>query len=291
MPEILQVIIPILIIASIGYIFGRFRKIELKTIADLIIYISTPSLVITQLSAQRMNVAELSSIVFSAVFIILGSGLIAHFLFKTFKISVKAGIYLPVMFMNSAFIGYPLALFAFGKVGLDKAIIYDITNAVLIFTVGIYIVSSGRDRWQVFKIPFIYAALVGLILSFTRLQIPHFIYLPLNMIGETTIPLALFMLGCRLANLRVSSWKIPLIAASLRIGLGLILGFLAVFLFKLSGVAAKVVILISILPSAITAIALAEEYESDPDAVASAIALSTLLSMIAVMVIIYFMLP
>jgi predicted permease len=291
MLEILQVIIPILIIAFIGYIFGHFRKIELKTIADIIIYISTPALAITQLSSQRMEVVELSSIVFAAVLIILGSGLITYFLLKAFKISAKAGIYLPVMFMNSAFIGYPLALFAFGKVGLNKAIIYDITNAILIFTVGIYIVSSGRDRWQVLKIPFIYAALAGLVLSFTRIQIPAFINLPLNMLGETTIPLALFMLGCRLANLKVSSWKIPLIAASLRIGLGLVLSFLAVFLFKLSGVAAKVVILISILPSAITAIALAEEYESESDVVASTIALSMLLSMFVVIAIIYFMLP
>ena len=291
MLEIIRVILPIFIIALIGYIFGRLKKIELKTIADLIIYVSTPALAVTQLATQRMNVAELSSIAFSAALVILGSGLIAYFLLKSFKISAKAGVYLPIMFMNSAFIGYPLALFAFGKIGLNKAIIYDITNAILVFTVGIYIVSAGKDRWQVLKIPFIYAAFVGLILSFTRIQIPHLINLPLKMIGETTIPLALFMLGCRLANLRISSWKIPLIAASLRIGLGLILSFLAVFLFKLSGVAAKVVILISILPSAITAIALAEEYESEPDIVASTIALSTVLSMFIIMIIIYFVSP
>ena len=273
----------------LGYIFGRLRKIDLKTLADLVIYVSAPALTLTQLSMQRMSIQEIMGISASAVFVILGCGLIAYLIFKITKAAVPLGIYLPIMFMNTGFIGYPLALFAFGGLGLNKAIIFDLTNAALIFTLGIYLVSQGKDRWQIFKIPFIYAALLGLILSFTGIRLPQYIYSPLYIIGGTTIPLALLMLGCRLANMKIVSWKLPLIASVLRIGVGLGLGLLAVFIFKLSGITAKVVILISSLSSAITCIALSEEYDTDQELIASTIALSTVISFVVIIVILNYL--
>lgn len=276
--EIVKIIAPIIIITLIGCLLGRLRKIDLKTMADLIIYISAPALALTQLSMRRMDLQEIAGISGSAVLVILGCGLAAYLIFKITKAAVPLGTYLPIMFMNSGFIGYPLTLFALGGEGLNKAIIYDLTNAALIFTLGIYLISQGKDRWQIFKIPFIYAALLGLFLSFTGIKLPQYIYSPLYILGGTTIPLALLMLGCRLANIKILSWKLPLIASILRIGIGLGLGLIAVFLFQLSGTAAKVVILLSSLSSAITCIALAEEYNADRDLIASTIALSTIIS-------------
>ncbi|KPJ64864.1 hypothetical protein AMJ44_11995 [candidate division WOR-1 bacterium DG_54_3] len=283
--EILKVIAPIIIITGLGYIFSRLRKINIKTLADFIIYISTPALALTLLSKQQIILKEISTIILSAVLVILGTGLIAYFFSRITRISIPTGLYLPMMFMNSGFIGYPLALFGFGALGLSKAIIYDIMNAILIFTVGIYIVSQGKDHWQFLKIPFIYAALAGIVISLTGTKIPGFIYSPIDLIGGTTIPVALFMLGCRLAHLKIVSWKLPFIASCFRLGIGFGLGFLAVSLLKIPGISGKIVILTSSLSSAVTTVALAEEYEADPELVASTIALSTLLSIITIIII------
>lgn len=288
--EIIKVLLPILAVTLIGFIFGRFKKIDLKTIADFIIYVSAPALALVQLSMQRMEIGEISLIALSAAFVIIGSGVIAFLFFRTTKLPASIGIYLPVMFMNSGFIGYPLALFAFGGPGLSKAIIYDITNAILIFTLGIYMVSRGKGRWEIFRIPFIYAALAGLLLSSAGISLPQYVYFPLYLIGGTTIPLALFMLGCRLAQLKISSWKIPLAASFIRLGIGFGLGLLAVFLFRLQGITAKIVILSSSLSSAVTALVLAEEYDADPESVASTIALSTVLSAITIILILNWLL-
>lgn len=280
--EIISVIFPIIIITGLGYVFSRFKKISVKNLADYIIYVSSPMLALTLLTKQQLVLGEISSIIFSASLVILGTGIISWLFAKSTKTSFPSGLYLPIMFMNSGFIGYPLALFAFGEAGLSKAVIYDITNAVIIFTLGIYIASRGRDRWQVFKIPFIYAALAGITLSLTGIKIPQYIYSPLRLVGETTIPLAMFMLGCRLAYLKIDSWRLPLAASFLRLGLGFGLGLLSVFLFELQGVTAKIVILSSSLSSAVTTVALAEEYDSSPEMVASTIFLSTLLSIITI---------
>ncbi|MDD5382050.1 MAG: AEC family transporter [Candidatus Margulisbacteria bacterium] len=282
---IVQVIMPIIIIPLAGFVLGKFKKVNIKTLADYIIYLASPALVLAQLSMQPINLREISLIALAVAFVILGTGAVVYLFFKTIKLQVPAGYYLPIMFMNSGFLGYPLALFAFGADGLSKAIIYDIANALLLFTLGIFIVSQGKDRWQALKLPFIYAALLGFILSLLGIKLPPYLYSPLYLIGGTAIPLALIMLGCRLAELKITSWKLPLLASVLRLGLGLGLGLLAVFIFRLEGLTAKIVILSSALASAVTAAPLAEEYDSGPDLVASTIALSTILCIISVMLV------
>ena len=283
--EILKLLTPILFITLAGFVFGKFKRIELKTLADVIIYVCVPALALVQLSMQRMPLPEILGIALSTAFVIIALGGIAYLLFRVLKLSAPPGIYLPIMFMNSGFIGYPLALFAFGGPGLSRAIVYDITNAVLIFTLGIYMVSRGKRRWEVLRMPFIYAALAGILISLAGIQLPQFIYAPLYLIGGMTIPLALFMLGCRLASLKITSWRLPLMATSLRLGLGLGLGMLAAFIFRLPALTAKIVILSSSLASAVTPLALAEEYDADPQLVASAITLSTLVSMVTVVLV------
>ncbi len=276
--EIFKVIIPIFIITLLGFIFGRYRKGDQKTFADFIIYISTPALVLSQLSMLRIHISELLGIVASGTLVILGCGALAFLIFKSFKMEVPQGLYLPIMFMNSGFLGFPLAMFAYGSAGLAKAIIYNIPLSILVFAVGIYLVSRRQDRWQVLKLPYLYAAALGLLLSFSGVRLPQYIYSPIYLLGGTTVPLALFMLGCRLATLKIVSLKLPLLASLMRIGLGLVLGLLAVFLFRLDGTTARVVILISSLSSAVFALVIAEKYDADSDLVASTVALSTLIS-------------
>jgi predicted permease len=219
--RIAEVIVPIILIAAVGFIFGKFRKVNYKTLADLIIYVTAPALALTMLSRQQMGVREIATIAFAAVVVILAVGAISFLLFKVIKLKVPVGVYLPIMFMNSGFIGYPLALFTLGELGFSRALIFDITNAILIFTLGVYLVSRGKDRWQILKIPFVYAAIIGISLSFAGIRIPQTLYVPLYLLGSITIPLALFLLGCRLANIKIDSWKIPIAASILRIFLGL----------------------------------------------------------------------
>jgi len=287
--EVFKVITPIFIITLVGFIFARYKKPDLKVFADFIIYISTPALALSQLSMLRMQVAELLGILGSATLVILGSGALAWLIFKLFKMQVPQGLYLPIMFMNSGFLGFPVALFAYGSVGLNKAIIYNIPLSILVFVVGIYLVSRNYDRWQVLKLPYVYAAIIGLALSFSGLRLPQYIYSPIYLVGSTTIPLALFILGCRLATLKIVSLKLPLIASVMRIGQGLILGLLATFIFQLTGVTAKIVILVSSLSSAVFALVIAEKYDADSDLVASTVILSTLISFGTMTVILFWL--
>lgn len=278
-PEIINLFLPIIVCALLGFIFAKFRKIDIKALADFIIYIASPALVIYSLANEHLVLTDIYSIAVSAAVVILGAGLIAFFLVKIFRLSFPTGLYLPIMFMNSGFIGYPLAFFIFGHGGLSRAIIYDIMNAILIFTVGIYLVSQRKDHWQILKMPFIYAVLIGLVVSFLRINLPSGLSASFGLIGNASIPLAIFMLGYRLASIKLNSWKLSLLASVLRIGIGFGIALLMVNLFKIGPVNRQIILLSSTLPSAFTTIALAEEYDAEPELVASTIAFSMLLSL------------
>lgn len=279
-PEIINLFLPIILCVLLGYVFARFKRIDIKPLADFIIYIGSPALVIYSLSNEHLRLTDISSIALSATAVILGAGIITFCLAKLFRFSFPTGLYLPVMFMNSGFIGYPVSFFVFGQAGLSRAIIYDIMNAILIFTVGIYLVSQKKDHWQILKMPFIYAVVIGLVISFLGLKIPHGLSASFAMIGNASIPLAIFMLGYRLANINFSSWGFSLLASLSRLGFGFGLALLIINLFKFEAINRQIILLSSSLPSAFTLIALAEEYEADSELVASAIALSTFFSLI-----------
>lgn len=276
--EILRILTPIFLLALMGFVFEKYIKLDLKIIADIVIYFASPALVFTMLLDNPVNLQEFASISLSAAFVMLGAGLISYIISKSFDLKLPVGLYLPIMSMNSGYLGFPIIYFALGQFALSKAIIYNLTNVLILFSVGIYIVSQGKDRFQFLKIPFLPAAMAGLLFSSIGLKVPTPIYFPLYFLGQAAIPLSLFMLGYRLAKTKIGSVKLPLLTSLLRLGLGLCLGIIAVYIFGLQGITAKVVILLSSLASGITSIALAEEYGSDPDLVAATIALSTLLS-------------
>jgi len=289
MGPFLNVLLPILIISGIGYLFSYFKKIELKTLADIVIYISTPALVFTVLARQDFNFQEYTLIAASAFFVILGTGLIILSAAKTFKWRLSPSFYLPSMFMNTAFIGYPVVYFALGTAGLSKAPLYDMVNGFLMFSLGIFILSPKSDKLRFLKIPFIYAALLGLIISGFDLKVPGLIMHPLDLLAAATIPLALFMLGYKLSEIRVNAKLLgfSLYSTFFRIIVGFLLALAFVKVFRLGPVPAAVVVLMSIMPAAINNIALSEEFEGETELIACAIAASTILGIFTIPLALY----
>src|SRR3989338_7190741 len=107
------------------------------------------------------------------------------------------------------------------------------------------------------------------------------------MIGSITIPLALIILGYKLANIKITNLKISLIASLLKIFGGALIAFLVVLIMKIDGELAKVIILQASMPAAVMSMILCHKYKRDADIVTSIVMLSTLLSVITIPIIIY----
>ena len=63
--------------------------------------------------------------------------------------------------MNAGNMGIPLALFAFGPAGMQRATLLYVFTAFLQYSLGLYIL-NGRANWiEILRLPLIYAAIGG----------------------------------------------------------------------------------------------------------------------------------
>jgi hypothetical protein len=187
---------------------------------------------------------------------------------------------MPAMMMNSGNMALPFALLAFGPEGFDKAIIFFVTVSMMNFSLGVSIAKGDGGLREIFRLPLIYAALGGLAFSVLGLQLPKFLATPVGMLADTAIPLMIINLGVQLRSLRISDLRHAAATVAIRMGGGLALAAVYVTIFGVSGVSRDVILLVSIMPPAVFNIILAQKYDANPDAVASAIVLGTLLSVV-----------
>ena len=181
---IIQAVLPSFAIAFLGYIYSvRDSSLDMKSIANLIYYIFSPCLVFSSLAQRPFHSQEFFMISFSVVVLIFGMMFVAWFYMKLTKIT-ESGFYLPIIFMNTGNIALPMSLFLYGNDGLSKAIIFHLVNVVFLYSMGVFIVSRKTDLKEFFKIPFLYAAVVGVIVANFTFPIPENISKYVTLIGK-----------------------------------------------------------------------------------------------------------
>jgi malate permease and related proteins len=281
MINILEVVLPTFSVILIGFLFGKFKKFDTTSIVELTFYIGLPAIAFTSVIDKPIVLADASKIWASVIIVMGGCGLIAWIVFKMLR-QKHSGLYIPIFLMNTVNMPFPIIYLVYGSSGLFAATLFYIPNMLLMFSLGIYI-ASGK-HWkdslkEVVKVPALYAALAGLIVNFAHITVPDLIVKPLSFAGLMTLPLVLITLGCNLATVRLNSMPTTLLASFLRLGVGLMLGLLAVNIFHLTGVLRAVVILDSAMPAAANTSMLTNKYKNEPELVSSVVFVTTLASL------------
>lgn len=187
-----------------------------------------------------------------------------------------------MVFGNTSYLGYPVALFAFGMDGLSRAVVYDMINSMIIYSLGIYIVHQKRELQEPFKIPLLYAVVIGLAVNLLHIHIPDALFNPIEMVGMITIPLALLVLGYKLTEIQITGAKIASLASVFRIGGGFVVALLIIKLLALEGLVSDIILLQAAMPSAVMGMILATKYDRDASLVASVVLITTVLSIISI---------
>lgn len=280
MPNIIEIILPTFFVVFIGYLVGKFSRIKIEPVVDINIYVAVPALVFVSLVSRKIILLDAVKIWAAAIVIIYGCLLAA---WLTFKILGKkhSGLYVPITIMNTVNIPFPVIYLAYGANGMVPAILFDIPNNLSLYTFGIF--TFAGKRWkenirEIFRLPVIYAAILGLLLNFLNIKVPELLFNSLDFLSKMAIPLVLLVLGYNLSRSRMTSFPTTLLASFLRIGVGLAIGLAVVNVFNITGVFRSVVILDSAMPAAIMSSVLATKYQSEPGLVSSVVLLTTLAS-------------
>jgi len=283
--EIQAIVFPVFALIGVGYLFARFRQIDLDSITHLTVYVLSPCLVFSSLVRRQIIWAEVGAVAGGAAAVVAGCGLLAFILFG--RSARRRSVYLPVMFMNSGNMGLPICLFAFGDFGLSRAVIYFVTVGIIHVSAGVAIASGDRSLHEVTRFPLIYAAILALVLNIFDISLPGFLSNPIRLLGDATIPLMLFSLGCQLRSVRISGLWAALAASVLRIGGGLAIALAYTALFGITGVERSVILLVSSMPAAVLNFMLARNYRLDTDFVSSVILISTIMSIFTIPAVLY----
>ena len=295
MTSLLPAVLPVALIISIGFVIGRTLPLQRSTLSQLALYALTPALVIDSLYRTEMSFNSSSRLLIgfalTSIVIYVLVGIIAKL--SDLPLALTRGITAVVMFPNNGNMGLPVATFALGAAGLDRAIVYMIGSSFLMFCFGPAMI-QGKGILQGLKLtlqlPLIWAILFGLSLRWSSIEIPWQLDRGIQQLGAAAIPIALILLGIQLSTTRFKPQIREIMTAIARLLIAPTIAYFIGRLLQLELLNLQILVLQSAMPTAVNSFVIVSEFGGDKDLVARAIVTSTLMSFITLPIVLSFLL-
>ena len=278
---VLQIVAPVFLLAGIGFAWVKLGfEYRIQFVTQLAMSLGVPCLIFVSLMQTQIDPKALADLSLASAATYGAVTVAAWILVRAMGLNRRTYL-APVIFGNTGNLGLPLALFAFGEVGLDYAVVVFAVMAVWSFTFGVWLVAEGGSPWKVVKEPLVAATLLGALFLWQGWQTPLFLTNTLDLIGQMAIPLMLITLGVAVARLNPKGAALAVVISVLKLALCVGLAWVIGRWFRLDDVAFSVLVLQVATPVAVTSYMLAEKYGADGQAVAGLVVVSTLVGVIA----------
>ena len=279
--KILFILFPVFTIVMVGYFYGRKHTSDMTVANRLNMHIFTPALIFAGLSTKSYDMATYGMLALGMVIMVLGCGVVAWLLARVTNTQIPT-MALPLMFNNGVNLGVPLAILTFGSDILPLAILLFVVSAALHFTLGIWLLDHKARMSNVLTNPVVLAAIAGFAVGQLNIQVWPPIYVSIKMLGDISIPLALFGLGVRLTDGAMKQWRIGIVAAIARPVAGMLICWSAGRLLGLEERQAQLLLLYGALPPAVMNYVFAEHYQREPDKMASIVLIGNVAAIVFV---------
>lgn len=247
-------LLPLFILIFSGFLMGRIVKLSEDTLLRILADFFMPMLVFSSLYLSPISPVDMITLSGSVVFVIvltLTAALIYAFVSKADKHTFT----LPVIFMNSGFLGIPLMQLWGGYEAMNIIIIYDQIQTFFIFTLGYLLLEGGFSTAGIkasVKSPILWAVITGFTFNLFNISLPESLINTFSFGGNAAPPLAAFALGHSLSGRKKERISIHVLSGIiLRMAGGFICGILAVKLFNITGLMKTVILVTSALPAAV----------------------------------------
>lgn len=216
MLEILNIITPIFFVIITGYLCGRLNFLggsAVSILNKLIYYVFLPALIFSlTANAEPSDLTRLDfvGLFFAASCLTIAVAALGLPLIKGKGAREKIVFLMSSSIGNTGYMGIPLLLGVFGKIGGVAAITGSIMVNTPLSVCTVCLLGFFSDTkislWQniskIFQNPFVISSIMGIIVALTELPLPLFITKTVNLMGSPTIGLALFAIGLSLADLQ-----------------------------------------------------------------------------------------
>jgi len=287
---ITQNILPIFVVAAFGFGLQRWRHLDKRSFSSAALNVFSPCLVFSSLVNSEIPGGELAEIALFTVLNVGAMGVVGYAAGRLFRLPRQqmAALMVVLMFVNGGNYGMTLNQLRYGNDGLARAVVYFLTSSIMLYTLGIFIATSGQMSLKaalrkLATFPAVYAAVGAILVYNLEIAVPGPLMRGIEIAGAAAIPVLLLILGMQLADLHGRpSLHLTVPALGLRLLIGPLIGVLVAGLIGLTGLSRSVSIIEASMPTAVFTIVLATEFDLEPPAVTSIVVLSTLASPITI---------
>ncbi|HAC2140888.1 TPA_asm: AEC family transporter [Listeria monocytogenes] len=300
--EFLLILLPVFGIFAIGFVGQKTLKFDIPNLSKLTLYLMSPFLAFNTFYTNPLTIdyAYLAIYIFAlCLSLILLVSLISFLL--GYNLQDRCALILASAFMNNGNYGTPVVLLVFGAVGLDIAVVLMVLQQLAMSTIGIYFAAKGSKdangmktvMKRVVRMPIAYGALLGLALQLLHVSLPSALMTCVKLVGDAAIPTIMIVLGMQLAVIsfrRIELTKVG-IALVLKLLIAPIIAFGLTLILPVDEMTKQIMILLAAMPTAANTTLMDVQFDTKPDLVSSATFISTVLSIITLPIVLYFLHP
>lgn len=300
----LRTVTPLLTLMGLGYMSRKaniLKQGDERVLNSYVYFFALPSLFLIDLSETVLTMDSLGFVA-AGILPILTSAIllgIGHIL-KAYSSDTFSLLVIATIFGSTAFFGIPFVVFAFpaaeGLATLSAATIAVVSVPISIAILEFRSLEKGTKRESLRRIcgrfarnPLILSILGGLSLSLSGAHIPHPLSTSLHMIGLTTAPVAIFVLGVFLYGKKYVRVWLALVLSLLRVVVLPAFAFSLAILLGLGVQERATVVLMSSTPLAVSTIVLSERYDFHKETIPSLLLVSSLAAGLYMNLWLYFM--
>ncbi|SDO00526.1 AEC family transporter [Alkalicoccus daliensis] len=288
----IQVVLPVLLIFAAGYAIQKWKKVDIKPVSVVALYVATPALVFQTFHNAELDRQYFYMVIFSfallAALIIINK-ITAKALHKSEK--TESGWILSTAFMNAGNYGAPIILFAYGQEGFAYAVSFMVMQSIIMNIFGVYYSAKGYagPRYalkSIVSMPVTYALLLAVFFQMTPYSMPPNLMGSIDIVAAAAIPIVMIILGMQLANMKLGQFDWPSVSYSVvvRLFISPLIAYGLTLLMPMDPLLAKVLIVSAAMPSAATIVMMAVQFDNQPRYVSSVTLITTLLSIVTITV-------
>lgn len=290
-----QVIFPILLVFSAGYLLQRRMKLDIRVVSTVAMYIFMPCLIFRTFYHTNLDLQYVYMLLFFIMLFVL------LILISKIYVSIKglpkhyeSAYILSTAFMNTGNYGSPIILLAYGTIGFNYAISFFVIQSISMHTVGIYYASRGKLKMKdaikkIYEMPMIYAVATVILLKTLHIKTPDNLLTVIDLLASACIPTVMIILGMQLAEIKLNDFEWGSITYStiVRLVVSPVIAYLLTLVFPFDPLLAKVLILSSAMPSAVVAAMYAVQFDAKSELVSSTTIINTLASIGTITLLLY----
>lgn len=199
---------------------------------------------------------------------------------------------------NYSFLPLPIVMMLYGNTGVAGLIFSTLGSELSVWTIGILGLTGNKLHRGTFKnllsVPMA-AIVVSVIVIYLRdksffvpsgiiKEVGSSLFSIIDIFGKGTVPVAMFIAGSRMADLNISRIcsKLAGYVVGLRLFIIPLVSSCLLYLLPFPVEARNILIIVSVMPSAIASVVLSEVYKSDTEFAATCVLLTHLFSLITI---------